>query len=555
MSNDNKRKDFLDSFWDISDLIPNSKSIRRKPRSVDLTEVDTNEQKIEERTDKDTRLSFASSENRENTTVIRREINAAPIGNSINSKIEQVISYTPSNSLIHEVILKKRSYPLNFYDEFESDAKRYYDIEEQNADYEPFFSYVPQYNQLNEKQKKYYFYWRSKTRQGIFESTDYSYILLYCFELINLGDESNISDRQRMLTELWNEYHKLYPMISAKLIGWIIDFSLVHRLPPPSNLQREMVSETRSLKEFFISVPDNDFGLCAETLLKYCSSYDYRTSKFAKGDNAKIYDTHVRGALCCAVRYYSENGKILSKLSNEDSRMEREAFSGALCTNKNRYIIEIKYCSFSCSNELRFLVGDIIKYAENKIRAGLGIKSRLSIYSVPNELKENIDVYFEKHFVKIHQLNTKKEERQEYDVLYDVPLKPLSLSDAMKIEESSWETTNDLISAFDENGFTEMNGNDSDRLVDSSIDVRIDENCESNESDGDLRSALGDLYEVALAIKNNDIELLNALTSGKMIDAVVDEINEISAEIIGDILLELNDNGGFEIIECYRDLI
>ena len=555
MSNDKKRNDFLDSYWDISDLIPSGKSIRRKPKSIDLSEVDTNDRSSTDKANNETRLSYTSFEGKESPTLIKREININSNHYAEHNKIEQVFSYTPTSSLIHEVVLKKKSYPLNFYDEFEGDAKRYYNIEESDAEYEPYFSYVPQYNQLNEKQKKYYFFWRTNVRRGIFENTDYSYILLYCFELINLDDESNIYDRQMMLTELWNAYHKTYPMISAKLIGWIIDFGLVHKLPPPANLKKEMVSETRALKEYFISVPDNNFDLCAETLLKYCSSYDYHTSKFSKGDNIKIYDAHVKGALCCAVRYYSENGKILSKLSNEDSRMEREAFSGALCTNRNRYIIEIKYCSFSCSNELRFLVGDIVKYAENKIRAGLGIKSRLSTYSVNNELKEEIDAYFEKNLIKIHQISNKKEERQEYEVLYDVPIKPLSLSDAMKIEESSWDTTNDLIAAFEDSNCEVYNDTVRIQNEDLNLSKACPETFDDIEEGTELKKALGTLHEVALAIRNNDRDRLCELTKEKMIDAVVDEINEISAEVIGDILIEQDEHGTYVLIECYCDMI
>ena len=39
-----------------------------------------------------------------------------------------------------------------------------------------------------------------------------------------------------------------------------------------------------------------------------------------------------------------------------------------------------------------------------------------------------------------------------------------------------------------------------------------------------------------------------------MLDGVVDEINEIAVEIIGDVLIEESDDG-FEILDCYRDLI
>ena len=533
MADQFKRGAFLDSFWDVSDLIPNSRSIKRKIKPVELEEIVADE---------------GNKNISEDNTVITRRI--APAQREQYVTFEKTDVYYPENSLLHEIILKKRTSALRFYENFEYEALKYYSIEEAESEYEPFFSYVPQYDQLNEKQKKYYFYWRSLVRKGDYKDTDYSYILLYIFELLNCADESNAIKHQEMLTEIWNNYGKRYPMLSSKLINWICDFGLVHRLPPPKNLKKEMVFSAQSLKEYFISVPDNDYEACAETLLKYCSSYDYHSSKFSKGNNEKIFDKHIRGVLRCAVKHYSENGKILSRLSYEDSKMTRDAFAGALCTDKNRYIIEIKYCSFSCSNELRFLIGDIIKYAENKIRAKLGIKSKLTVYSITSELQEKIERYFNESANDISPAKApKKEAPQEYDVLYDVPVKPLSLSDALKIEESSWDTTNELVSAFEENV---------DVIESTPIETFVAEDAISaaaDNEDTEIKAALGELYNIAVAIKSKDKQKLLALTKGKMIDAIVDQINEISTDVIGDILIEEDENGEFVLVDCYSDII
>ena len=40
-----------------------------------------------------------------------------------------------------------------------------------------------------------------------------------------------------------------------------------------------------------------------------------------------------------------------------------------------------------------------------------------------------------------------------------------------------------------------------------------------------------------------------------MPDALVDEINEIAADIIGDIIIEEDDDGGYRVIEEYREVI
>ena len=45
-----------------------------------------------------------------------------------------------------------------------------------------------------------------------------------------------------------------------------------------------------------------------------------------------------------------------------------------------------------------------------------------------------------------------------------------------------------------------------------------------------------------------------AANRGKLIDGIIDEINEIAVEIIGDVLIEETD-GGFDIIDCYAEMI
>ena len=201
-----------------------------------------------------------------------------------------------------------------------------------------------------------------------------------------------------------------------------------------------------------------------------------------------------------------------------------------------------------------FLVGDIVKYAENKIRAYLGIKSRLTVYSISTQLKESLDDYFKNNLVQNRAGATKKEEPQEYDVLYDLPVKPLSLENALKIEENSWNTTNELVDAFAD----EKEGAQIPSVVPLNFDIIKDDEMLVDDSENDsIREALEEYMDWLLAIDNNDISALKTLSlqRGKMLEAIVDEINEIAADVMGDVIIEENDNGGYSIIDCYREII
>ena len=155
-------------------------------------------------------------------------------------------------------------------------------------------------------------------------------------------------------------------------------------------------------------------------------------------------------ALGKVVEYLSKDGRILSGLQFGDCRITTRAFEGAICATHNRFSIEVQYRSFSRSHELRFLVGDIVKYCENRIRAYIFVKSKLTVYSLPSDIQAVIDEYFDVNLPKRSRPNAKKQAPEAYDVLYDLPRKALDLSNAARIESESWETTRELVEAFEE---------------------------------------------------------------------------------------------------------
>jgi len=530
-----------DDFWDLSALTPKNKSISLpKPKSIPL------HQKSVETVDvvasphkKEDVVEYSSAD-----TLIHRVITPNHPTND-ESTFDSCEQYHPTESLIHVVTLKKRKCSYHFYDEFLQDAIRYADVRGEEAAFVSFFSYVPQYNQLTDAQMAYYLWWRENCRCGVWLKTEYSYLLLYIFELINLGSRVDVRESQRMLVELWKQYHEAFPAIIGKLSRWICDFSLIHRLPPPENAESVLVRNEAVLKEFYIAMPSDDMRACARSLLKYCTSYDYRTSKFAKDENLEIYREHVLGVLTYVLQAFKGENGFLGDFSGGDSHMTRNAFEGALCCSEQKYCIEIDYCSFSRTNELRYLIGDIVKYAENKIRAYLGVKSRLSVYSVTQELRVVMDEYFS-FALKPRAISHKKEEKQAYDVLYELPKKQFSLEDAKRIEEESWQTTNELVSAFE----GEMAWIEEEPKI-SEAEPTIDE-----ADEGELCAALGEWLSFARAVLNCDMaaQRREAERVGKMRDWIVDQINEIAVDVIGDILID-GDGDEYTVMEDYREML
>ena len=534
-----------EDFWDIESLVPNQRKPRTFKKSIDTVEIDissSSDKELQKKSNEENRLTYS-----ENTTINRRITFDKPVDNSA---FESVEKYIVQESPIHSVTLNKRKCEYHFYNAFREDAIRYISANVRECEYVPFFSYVPQYDQLSQNQLNYYLFWRECFKNGNYIKTDVSYVLLFAFELINLGAYVDVKRSQYLLVELWNVYHEMFPSIEAKLSAWICDFSLIHRLSVPENADFRIVKSERVLREFYISMPEDDPQKCVRSLIKYCSSYDYSTSKFAVGDKKALFDLHVFFSLIYVWKNYNDGKGFLSGFTCVNSSMSREAYTGALCCSQEKYRIDIEYSSFSRMNELRYFIGDMIKYAENKIRAALGVKSRLMVYSASPDLYKLIDEYFENALPSRSLAVKKKEEQHEYDVLYDIPKKEFSLSDAKRIEEASWETTNELISAFEDEAEEEFAEHDVAEISKEELP------CTDGVSELSLKEALGEAFAFVVAIKNGDRHLADeeARKLGKIKESVVDYINDIAIEVIGDILID-GDGDDLEIPECYRDLI
>ncbi len=528
--NDGRRNE-KDDFWDIQKLIPRTE----KPRYTKRTVPDVSAVEI---------ISNApETKNSESRLTFPQAVKAnAPAHTPIDT-------YTPTSPLINSVKIYKWNNNYNYYEDFKNDAVRLLSASAPPCPHKQFFSYVPQYVQLDREQLSWYLYFRDCVRHGSFPDTDHSYITLLIYEIINLGELIDVKEGQKMLCELHKNYRHSFSRLDRYLGEWICDYSLIHHLPPPLNFLTEELAESSSLKEFYVYFEGSDAAdSYARLLIKFCSAYDYTKSKFAVGENLEIYDKHILSALSRAIGVCSDKNGLLSKAGLESNMITRDAYTGALCASEVKRRLEIEFCSFSRSHELRFLVADIIKYSENKIRAYLGIKSKLSVFGLPKNIKDALDAYFAENLQSIRRKQAATDRTaEEYEKLYDAPKTDLSFENAEKIEEYSWNTTGLLIDAFDgEDDSFEFS--DEPKVEQSNI---ISELSHIEE----MKNRLGEKYDFIIYALNEDFKNQRSLASklSLMTDALADGINDLAADILGDIILEEND-GGYTIIKDYREL-
>lgn len=460
---------------------------------------------------------------------------------------EPLFSYSPKrNPLIENVTVRLWPAKYSFYEQFRTHAIHYFDREGKECEHEPFFSFTPQYIQMSRRQLDFYFYFRSKIRRGEAIKADYSYILLLVYEIINVPDLLPPENGLDILVFLWESYRKEFSTLDRHLSEWICDYCLIHKLDGryiPSSSVSEAIRNC-TLKEFYVGLDAVDGSPYATALFSYASLYNYRNSKFINDGNRELFDTHIKAAFIYAfTKAENENLTVFAPVGSRAMtpvKVTRDAFVGALCAYNVKRRIEVSYLSVSRSAELRYAVTDAIKFAENNVRAMLGIRSRFHTPNLALPLRHAIEEYFAPYKKELKKEQTKEAPKPEYDILYEPISHELSLSDAKNIEEHSWVTTELLTEGLEEY-----------ELEDTETAVTPEKPTEAVENDGD-----GEIAKALICLINNDkqgfIELSQNM--GILPDALCEAVNDRLYDTLGDIAVEQCDDG-YSIVVDYMEEI
>ncbi len=556
MKNDGQKnadlRDDIDSFWDISELMPKRRHASAPAphgltETVELT-VDADRAKRTQASDAPTSVKLPERGN-----CARRSVG----GNDPLTRAAEY-SYDTGRALIRHVDVLGWHSEYSYYRQFYRHALSLEHSSGEQVPHVHFFSYMPQYTQLGTDELRFYVWWRDEVRRGICPPADYSYVLLYIYELINLySGTPRAGTALSQLMLIWKNYRKAYPRLDVQLSEWVCDLCLINGLAPPADELALLGGSpylSATLREFYVDGASGENAYAA-ALMAFCSNYDWRKSKYAAGAT-KLYEKHLPaavGAALDAMKHDASRGPHM-----QSTVMIRDAYVGALCTSQAKKRLRIDCFSFSRSHELRFAVTDILKYSENKLRAAMGIRSRLSYGPLPNVARAAVDRYFSERVscAPPHPATVKKTPVPEYERLYEPSPETnmLSIENAVRIESESWQTTDKLIEAFadvceDEGHETTLAPTETE-----SADDILHAEAESEAAGQIADDTLAAYREFILAALEGDGARQRELAAeaGKLVDAVADEINEAAIAPIGDVILE--DAGGYyTLIADYAD--
>ena len=521
-----------DDFWDIDKLVPK--------KTAPLSTFSTKEKLV------DVEIDIEQPEAGDNAQSAESLRLTAPPPPSQRPAAREERAYSPERGLIKRVSVRHVPDKYDFHANFVKAAELYFDFKTAPCDFVSYYSYMPQYTQLTQAQKNYYFYWRSMVRRKKYIKTDYSYLYLYVYEIINLPDLIPPKQGLDMLIDAWCEYRKALPNIDANMALWVQDYCLVYQLECPMERIREFIFSVvgaSGFKEFYLSDAETLGAEGAASVIAYLSDYDWRSGKFSGGENKEAYERHLTGAMSLLVSRLLLGGRILSE-DWTPAKMERSAFRSALTTSAVKYRISVEYRPISEEAELRGIVTSALKYTENKLRALMGVKSRLAVKELPAEYRALIDEYFVELFDKVNR-ERQRANRPEYEKMYELQSNELSTADADEIERASWTTTARLVEDIDEYKDDSEPTTPADKTEESAADSGVEtyglDNARLRFIKAALDSSARDMHAVAAEL-------------GEIEDSLADEINEAFADGFGDVILEASDDG-YTVIDDYKEEI
>lgn len=550
-----------DGFWDLSDLVPKRKAVPRTgnfAHNTDTVEV--------------TLRSASRTEGGVDVPLSERPV--FPYRQDAEaSKPCPECSYKVEGSLLREVRIYPWKNEYTYYEQFREQAELLATREGKECPAVDFFSYMPRYTQLNAAQLRYYLWWRTEFRRGVCLPADYSYLLLYLFELINLDEaHQDPLTGQKSMYRLWLSYRDRYPRLDELIREWLCDYSLLYHLPPPKldPAQYRLLLSGCRLKEFYVSAKKNEEAM-RHAIMLFCNNYDYTKSKFYRPDTAADYDRVLGGAIDVTLEHLrGQNGAALTDTGGI-STVTRDIFSSAVCSQRVKRRIEVDFTSFSHTHELRYIMTDVLKYAENALRGVLGIKSRLSYYAIDVPLRAKLDEYLAVALpVRKARVNASKTAKvPDYEKRYDLPVMQISPERAAEIEAESWQTTKRLVEAFDGEQMSvtgETCEENAAFMQEEAVPEHFAFTCPTaaetaviehrTAEEKPFAEALGDLagFLPLALVRDRSAQRAFAASRGMMVDAVADKINTVAGDILGDIVLE--ENGGvFAVIEDYLDYL
>lgn len=476
--------------------------------------------------------------------------------------------------------------------------EREWDIGEE-ASFVPFKSYWPTYESMTPSQLRWYFYWRGEVREERYPDTDLSYIFLYIYELINGIGWIQAMDGYRLLLRIWEAYQKRYQKLNAYLPEWVTDFKVVHRLDVPF---QDIVDRTpRGLggllleMELMSAFRKEPLEVSWRSLRKL-SDYDAEKSKFYQQEGKAVLESYVPRALALVDRYFSKTqGMRLIDKYRPVTRNRKKFLFRSTVYDESMYgdLTDIDVMEITSCTKLRNFVTELIRGVENELREQMGFRGRLRNIKLEQEIARLIHKFVEREYAaqeaeknrivveidstklkqlqqdsdQVRELLTVEEEMnlaesapqlffskpnarvdtEQLELRFDEYGREERMEDSVSFSDTARESHSITQAAKEEHPVSELNVANTREPVD--LFSYKPESIEEPQEDDKLSSKWDELLNLLQPMHTEALQLLVqgesvsalvpvAMKYGSMADLLVDDLNSLAMECIGDLLVD-----------------
>lgn len=219
--------------------------------------------------------------------------------------------------------------------QFVQQARDLEEVAVEHAEFVPFHTYWPTYEQMQSAQKRWYLYWRGEVRAGRYPDTDLSYVFVYLYELIHGIGWREPKQGYELMDRIWQAYRQRYPKLDQYVREWLYDLVLVFGLDPTpaeplSKIPRSLSPELRELewRRRFRAEP---LELTWELLLQLID-YEVEKGRYYREQGRKVLREYLPKVVVLVDGYLSKTKgrRLLDLFMPREKRVTRYLFRSAV---------------------------------------------------------------------------------------------------------------------------------------------------------------------------------------------------------------------------------
>lgn len=556
---------------DVSSSKYDETAIRYEPYTYELQEeyietpinfnINTEKSKNQTKYQKNTsnikiNTNKAISKAQDNTIIINQNTDNKKITSKYNDTIINFKDYAIDSERFIPNKIKQMMKLYRYGDHsFNQKVKNFYKQGKFMEDYEDDFSwngefhqYFPTYNDMNIRQLRGYFSWRSQVRKGNYQKISTSFAYLYLYELINRIGVSSYGEALSKMREFEIKFIESGigdKRIQRGLRQWMLGIIVLQGIEPKI-AKKYLSSEIIGKDELTLALLSPQIHSDEEIFNALCAHYGDRLSTSAVIKKHGSYGIHLFAQVWrLTFEEYSEIGEnLFEKCFGHRSTYRWYPFSNAIYMeyiNPKWTSYELNECrkyifkhaswyenSYHKMNFNRAIFCGLIHEADRKLRLYLKTGHPLTAKSDESWALAHVD--------KVIEIDRKEKLEKSK------PKITISFDSLEKIRQDAFITMDSLLSEEEKDIIEEV----------EEVDITVD--------DKPKREVFEN--KCSIALEETELQIISLLLNDKSVDDIIakkmslpevlaDKINEVFFEEIGDNVVEC-DLGKITLIEDYR---